>query len=129
MASITSFSAIQELAVSSGNPKVYGLCSDLNTESGVGVQGDGLGGMQINVTRTDGNGPQWTGTLSNEVNENSEWIANLTCQALGALVGAGNKLGDPADVPVTVKVGTNLARQPDATKSPVTVKIGPAPTP
>jgi hypothetical protein len=129
MASITSFNAVRELAVTQGNPKAYGLCSDPNSESGVGVQGDGLGGMQIKVTRTDGTGPRWTGTLSNEKNENTEWIANLTCVSPGPHVGSAIDLGDPEDVSVTVQVGTNLARLPPvATLPPVTVKVGPAPT-
>jgi hypothetical protein len=127
MASITSFSAVAELAVTNG-PPASGLCSDIGSLSGVGVQGDGLGGMQIKVTRADGNGPQWTGTLPNSVNDKSEWIANLTCVVLGPDVGTGKKLGDPEDVLVTVQVGTNLARLPPSATLSVTVKIGPAPS-
>jgi hypothetical protein len=128
MASITSFSAVAALATSSGQ-NASGLCSDNNSLSGVEVQGDGLGGMQIKVTRNDGNTMQWTGTLSNSKNEQGSWLANLTCVAPGPHVGTGKKLGDPEDVDVTVQCGTNLARLPAAATLPhTTVKVGPAPT-
>src|SRR5207247_8210742 len=124
-ASITSFSAIQQLAVSEGNPPAYGLCSDNGSLSGVAVGGNGLASMQIKVTRTSGGGPQWTGTLSSGQNE-SEWISNVTCAVPGPKVGAAGNLGDPEDVPVTVAVGTDLTK-PAATFS-ATVKVGPAPS-
>jgi hypothetical protein len=128
MASITSFSAIARLAVTPPAPDASGLCSDIGSQSGVGVQGDGLGGMQIKVTRNDGKGPKWMGTLSNSVNDKNELVANLDCLALGSDVDTRKNLGDPEDVPVTVACGTDLARLPPAATLSVTVQVGPAPT-
>src|SRR5262245_57538799 len=97
MASITSFNAVAALKVTNG-PNAAGLCSDIGSESSVGVQGDGLNGLNIKVTRNDGKGPQWKGTLPTNARNQSEWIANLTCESLGSLVGTGEHTGDPEDV-------------------------------
>jgi hypothetical protein len=125
MASLSTFSAVAALKTSSGQ-NASGLCSDDKSQSGVGVQGTSLSGLQIKVTRNDNNPMVWTGTLSTSTNDQGQQIADLTCSVTGTDVGTGKNLGDPQDVSVNVYCGVDLSRRVDAQLLNVTVLVGPA---
>lgn len=106
-----------------------GLLDQDGAESEVFLGGEGLDDMYAVVQAADGTGSTWSGKLSKSVGPN--WYTYLQCKSSSGPVTGAINTGEPGDVSITVKVGTDPAITNPAARftTPVAIKRNLPPPP